>query len=147
LDFNGETQTGEMIVSAGVAADVIDIFEMLYLNRYPIEKIRLIDHYEADDGLSMADNNTSAFNFRFMTNSTKISKHGYGLAIDINPVQNPYISGNAVLPPSGAEYADRTDVRPGMIVKGDECYSIFISRGWEWGGDWNNPKDYQHFEK
>jgi hypothetical protein len=95
----------------------------------------------------MAENNTSAFNFRRITNSTTISKHGYGVAIDINPIQNPYIRGETILPPAGEEYLDRSNIRMGMITKGDICYQAFISRGWKWGGDWSTPKDYQHFEK
>lgn len=147
VNFDGEHRAGEMIVSAGVGAEVLEIFAELYEKKFPIDKIGLIDHYGASDEASMADNNTSAFNYKTINNSAIVSKHGYGLAIDINPVQNPYVSGGTVLPAPGSDYLDRADIRRGMIVKGDDCYNAFISRGWIWGGDWDSPKDYQHFEK
>lgn len=147
INFSGEDCVGHMITAAGIAEEVSDIFEELYEKKYPIFQIRLIDFYNADDNLSMEDNNTSAFNFRYITNSTRISMHGYGVAIDINPVQNPYVINNTVLPASGRRYLDRTNVRQGMIVRGDACYQAFIRRGWTWGGNWNSPRDYQHFEK
>jgi len=147
VNFYGEHCIGNMIVAADLGEEVLEIFQELYENRFPIYKMQLIDFYNADDYLSMEDNNTSAFNFRYITNSTTISKHGYGVAIDINPVQNPYVRGSTILPPTGAEYLIRAEVHPGMIIKGDVCYQAFVSRGWTWGGDWNSLKDYQHFEK
>ncbi|MCL2044498.1 MAG: M15 family metallopeptidase [Treponema sp.] len=147
INFNGESCVGNMIVAAHLGKEVLDIFQELYENRFPIYKMQLIDYYDADDNLSMEDNNTSAFNYRYIANTARISNHGYGIAIDINPVQNPYITNYAILPPAGTGYLDRGYVRKGMIVKGDVCYRAFISRGWTWGGDWSTPKDYQHFEK
>lgn len=145
--FDEQEHMGELIVHSKVAEEVVEIFKELYEAKFPIEKIRLIDEYAANDDLSMEDNNTSAFCFREITGSEKISKHGYGIAIDINPVQNPYIVDNKILPLKGKGYTDREDVRKGMIVQGDACYNAFVSRGWTWGGQWKTVKDYQHFEK
>lgn len=145
--FDGATHTGQMIVSAEMAAEVCDIFRELYDAKFPIEKIRLIDEYEADDNLSMDDNNSSAFCFREIAGTDYLSNHSFGLAIDINTLQNPFVSGETVTPEAGRDYLDRENVRPGMIVKGNVCYEAFVSRGWEWGGEWDTPKDYQHFEK
>ena len=145
--FDEEEHIGEMIINKKVADDVLEIFKELYDAKFPIDKIRLIDEYDADDELSMLDNNTSAFCYREIAGSNgKLSKHGHGIAIDINPVQNPYIKSNIILPESGEAYLDRTNVRKGMIVKGDVCYNAFKQRGWIWGGEWNSLKDYQHFE-
>ncbi|HHV09661.1 MAG TPA: M15 family metallopeptidase [Clostridiales bacterium] len=150
--FDGESHSGEMIVNKAIAADVVDIFKELYEAKYPIERMVLIDEYNADDNASMAANNTSAFCYRVIDNGSKrLSNHSYGLAIDINPLYNPYvrpIDGKTVISPEeGAEYADRTLDNPYYIRKGDICYQAFTSRGFTWGGDWKNPKDYQHFEK
>jgi hypothetical protein len=126
----------------------VEIFKELFEARFPIEKIRLIDEYEANDNKSMADNNTSSFCFREIDGKPgKLSKHSYGVAIDINPVQNPYVYMDKVSPEAGREYLDRSKVTKGMIVKDDVCYKAFINRGWTWGGDWKNEKDYQHFQK
>jgi len=146
--FDDKEHIGEMIVNKELAQEVIEIFKELYEAKYPIEKIKLIDEYNADDSLSMADNNTSAFCFREVTGQKGVfSQHSYGVAIDINPIQNPYVKGDVVLPEEGIEYLDRTNIRKGMITVGDPCYNAFKSRGWTWGGEWNSLKDYQHFEK
>jgi len=145
--FDDKTHIGELIVHKSVEEEIIDIFKELYEVKFPIEKIKLIDDYDGDDNLSMEDNNTSAFNFRVVEGTDKISKHSYGIAIDINPVQNPYIRKDTVSPEQGTEYVDRSNVRKGMIVKDDLTYKAFVSRGWTWGGEWNSVKDYQHFEK
>jgi len=145
--FDDKTHIGELIVHKSVEEEIIDIFKELYEVKVPIEKIKLIDDYDGDDNLSMEDNNTSAFNFRVVEGTDKISKHSYGIAIDINPVQNPYIRKDTVSPKKGTEYVDRSNVRIGMIVKDDLTYKAFVSRGWIWGGEWNSVKDYQHFEK
>ncbi len=144
--FDEKSHIGEIIVNKEVAKDLVEIFQELYEVKYPIEKIRLIDEYDADDNLSMEDNNSSSFCFRPVVGSSKLSKHSYGLAIDINPLQNPYVKGDLILPPNGEEYLDRNNVRIGMILEGDACYEAFVSRGWTWGGHWNSLKDYQHFE-
>ena len=124
------------------------IFKDLFDAKFPIEKICLIDAYKGIDDLSMADNNSSGFNCRMSAgNSKKFSKHSYGVAIDINPLVNPYVKNGTVLPPEGRNYLDRDATVKGMIRKGDDCYTAFIKRGWTWGGAWKHSKDYQHFEK
>jgi len=149
VDFEQRARSGELICHYLVADDLADIFEVLYKAGFPIESIRLIDEYEADDLLSMEANNTSAFNYRTVSGSANLSRHAYGLAVDINPVQNPYIEGGGayVSPDAGRGYLDRGDIRPGMITRGDAVYEAFISRGWTWGGDWKYQIDYQHFQK
>ena len=145
--FDGKSYLGQMVCANEAAEDLCDIFKELYENDFPIEKIRLIDDYDADDNRSMADNNSSAFCYRVIDGTEYLSNHSYGLAVDINPLQNPYVRGDLVQPEAATEYLDRENVRPGMITQGDLCYNAFISRGWSWGGDWTGPIDYQHFEK
>ena len=146
--FDGKPHLGCMIVHKKVAKEVLEIFQELYRAKFPIEKMKLIDDYGADDDRSMAANNSSAFCVRPLTGEKHgFSRHSYGLAIDINPLQNPYVKGKTVSPPAGKDYLDRTKSRQGMIVKGDVCYNAFVSRGWQWGGEWESLKDYQHFEK
>jgi len=145
--FDGKRHEGELIVHAQIAQEVIDIFKELYDAEYPIEKIILVDEYEGDDNLSMTDNNSSAFNYRLIAGSNKLSNHAMGLAIDINPLQNPYVKGNLVSPEGGIDYIDRSVYQMGMILENDPCYQAFTSRGWTWGGSWKSIKDYQHFEK
>lgn len=151
IDFDWNVREGELIVNEKVAKEVVDIFRELYNHKYPIEKIRLVDDYQADDEASMEDNNTSAFNYRVIDGTDMISDHGYGVAIDINPRYNPYVRNGFgdrdVLPVNGAEYADRSKKFDHKIEKGDVCYQAFISRGWKWGGEWEDPVDYQHFYK
>jgi len=146
--FDDKTHIGELIVYSLLAEEVTEIFRELYAAKFPIEKIRLIDEYEADDNLSMADNNSSAFCFRNVDGKQgSLSNHSYGVAIDINPIQNPYIRGDKVSPAEATEYINRKNVKKGMIIKNDPCYEAFIKRGWTWGGEWKTLKDYQHFEK
>lgn len=145
--FDDKPHIGEIIVNKSVAEDIKDIFKELFYLKYPIDKIKLIDEYNAIDEASMNDNNTSSFCFRPQSNSTKLSVHSYGLAIDINPLQNPYVKGNVIQPAAAKEYTDRSIIKKGMILKDDPCYKAFTSRGWTWGGEWNGMKDYQHFEK
>lgn len=150
-DFNGDTQTGEIICNQAIAQDLVEIFYELYCNHYQIDKIRLVDEYDADDDLSCADNNTSCFNFRKVYGSDNLSKHALGLAIDINPFQNPYITypdGVERISPDGSEpYADRDSGLAHMITEEDLCYQLFIAHGFSWGGNWKTLKDYQHFQK
>lgn len=149
--FDGETHVGEMIVNKNIADDVISIFKELYEAEYPIERMELVDEYNADDNASMLANNSSAFNFRYIDGTTTYSNHGKGLAIDINPLYNPYVrmknGVREVLPVSGEKYADRSIDNKYYIKKNDICYNIFTKYGFTWGGDWKNSKDYQHFEK
>lgn len=150
-DFQAQVQEGELICNQSIAQDLVDIFYVLYENQYPIEKIRLIDEYEADDEASMADNNTSCFNYRTVPGRTKLSNHSYGCAIDINPLYNPYVrtsGGKELISPDNAvPYADRSADFPYKIDRNDLCYKIFTEHGFDWGGAWNSSKDYQHFEK
>lgn len=149
--FDEKTHLGELIVNKAIAQDVIDIFKELYEIKYPIEKMVLVDEYDADDNKSMADNNTSAFNFRVIDGTKTISQHSYGLAIDINPLYNPYVrelnKKTVITPENGEKYADRSLDCEYYIRKNDPCYKAFISRGFTWGGEWKNSKDYQHFQK
>ena len=152
IGFDGRMHVGELIVNAQIAADVLDIFKELYRIKYPIEKLRLVDEYDADDEKSMEDNNSSAFCYRTVAESTSLSVHAYGLAVDINPLYNPYHytrdDGSMFLQPDGSgAYLDRDQDVPYMIKQGDDCYRIFTSHGFIWGGEWNTKKDYQHFEK
>lgn len=151
-DAEGNTIVGEMVCAASIATDLQEIFKELYEARYPIEKMRLIDHYGGDDEASMRDNNTSCFNQRPITVGRGISKHSYGLAVDINPKYNPYYkikaSGNVVIKPEGSkDYLQRNAEFPYKILKGDLCYNLFKKHGFRWGGEWVSGKDYQHFEK
>lgn len=149
-DKDGNTHEGEMIVNKHIAEDVLDILRELYENDYPIEKIRLVDEYNADDEASMEDNNSSSFNFRFISHTTRVSKHGLGLAVDINTLFNPYtkvVDGERIIEPvTGEPYLDRDASFDYKIDKGDLCYKLFTEHGFEWGGDWTDRKDYQHFE-
>lgn len=153
-DFNGEVQSGELICNKGIADDLMEIFYELYLNEYQIEKIRLVDEYQADDTASITDNNTSCFNYRVVDGTTSLSKHALGCAIDINPFYNPYVvfnkdgSGETYISPPGSEiYVDRSKDFPYKIDETDLCYKLFKEHGFTWGGNWNSCKDYQHFQK
>lgn len=151
IGFDENSHQGELIVNVQVADDITAIFKELYDANYQIEKIRLVDDYDADDEASMDANNTSAFNFRQIDNQNAISDHSYGIAVDINPLYNPYVrtglGDRDVLPVKGIVYANREIDFEHKISSGDICYNAFINRGWKWGGDWNYPKDYQHFYK
>ena len=152
-NVDGKTQLGELICHASIAQDLLDIFRELYLNEYKIERITLVDDYDADDEKSMAANNTSCFNYRPIAGSTKLSKHSQGLAIDVNPLYNPCLNTRTgkVQPSAGRAYANRRSgsrqTKVPLIDKSDLCYLLFIQHGFRWGGNWNTTKDYQHFEK
>ena len=145
--FDEKSHVGEMVVNRKLANDVLDIFKEVYEKKYPIEKMKLIDEYGANDEKSMADNNTSAFCYRVVANTNTLSNHSKGASIDINPLYNPYISGKIISPTNAKKYTDRSINEKGVIKKGDELYNAFIKRGWTWGGEWKSKKDYQHFEK
>lgn len=150
-DADGQSIVGELVVNKSIAEDVLEIFRLLYEASYPIEKIRLIDLYNADDNASMEADNSSAFNFRKASGQTRLSAHSKGLAIDINPLYNPYCKvkddGSVTIKPeSGRPYADRSRSFNYKIEKGDVCYTLFKEHGFAWGGEWSSCKDYQHFE-
>ena len=154
-DKEGNTHQGEMVVHKVIAEDVLEIFEKLYDAEYPIERMVLPDNYLADDETMMRDNNSSSFNFRFISHTNKISKHGLGMAVDINTLYNPYhktvtnddgSQEEVIEPATGEVYLDRTKDFDYKIEKGDLCYTLFTEKGFEWGGEWTDRKDYQHFE-
>jgi hypothetical protein len=144
--FDGDVHNGRLVVHRKVAAKMLDVMEALYEERYPIRRMVLIDRYGADDHRSMNADNTSAFNCRFVAGQPGTwSQHAYGVAIDVNPIENPYVSGDHVSPPAGKPFADRTRNEPGMIHDGDATVRAFAAEGFEWGGDWSPAQDYQHF--
>lgn len=147
----GSAYIGEMVAAADLAEDLLDIFRQLYEAGYPIERMQLIDDYDASDQASMEANNTTCFNFRQIAGSTKLSNHSLGRAVDINPLYNPYVkktaNGTIYDPPVAEAYADRDKDFPYKIDHDDLCYQLFTAHGFTWGGDWNSVKDYQHFEK
>ena len=151
-DFDGKAVEGELICNEAIAQDLIEIFYELYRNEYQLERVLLIDEYDGDDTASMEDNNTSCFNYRVVSGTSHLSKHALGLAIDVNPFYNPYVTynkdGSKNVSPAAAEfYADRSASFPYKIDENDLCYKLFIQHGFTWGGNWNNSKDYQHFQK
>lgn len=144
-DMAGDAVTGELVVHADVADGVVRVFAELFAARYPVASMRLVDDFGGSDDASMAADNTSAFNCRAITGGTGWSEHAYGRAIDVNPVENPYVVvGGHVAPPAGKAFADRHQA-PGVITAGDVVVRAFGGEGWRWGGSWTNPIDYQHF--
>lgn len=150
-DFDGNRRMGKMVCHADVAEEVAEIFKELYMARYPIHSIRLIEDFGGDDDSSMKANNSSCFNTRGIGGGEKPSMHSYGRAIDINPLYNPLVKvreGKTIVQPSqSVDYAARDSVFKGKIDREDLCYKLFTARGWKWGGAWKSVKDYQHFEK
>ncbi|MGJ0560734.1 M15 family metallopeptidase [Methylocystis sp.] len=148
LDFNGNAQTGSLIVAKSVAKAVAAAFEEIYDSRkFRIYRMSLIDEFGGDDARSMAANNTSAFNCR-TTDRGAMSRHAYGMAVDINPVQNPYREGNLTEPEAGRAYDEPSERRSdivGIIVDGGVVTRAFARQGWRWGGHWKRSIDYQHF--
>ena len=151
-DFDGNPAEGELICNQYIARDLVEIFYELYRNEYQLERVLLIDEYDGDDDASMDENNTSCFNYRVVEGTETLSKHAFGLAIDVNPFYNPYITYNKdgsrnIFPADAEEYADRSAAFPYKIDENDLCYKLFTEHGFIWGGNWNNSKDYQHFQK
>ena len=151
-DGHGHVRIGEMVANRAIAADLIDIFRQLYLARYPIERMELIDRYDGDDQRSMAANNTSCFNYRRVAGSKKLSRHAFGMAVDLNPLYNPFVrtcgGKQTVEPANGRPYADRSrSDNPYRITTSDLAYRLFRAHGFKWGGSWRTSKDYQHFQK
>jgi D-alanyl-D-alanine carboxypeptidase len=145
VGFNGQAHHGLLIVHRRWADEMVSVFRRIYRAGFPIRRMRPVDRYGGDDRRSMRHDNTSAFNCRYVAGTTTWSQHAYGRAIDIDPVENPYVVGSHVSPKRGEAYADRTEVRAGMIVKRDVVWRAFRRIGWGWGGSWRFAKDYQHF--
>ena len=143
--FDGAERQGELVVSGSAAPALSRAFGQLFAARFPIRQMRVVDDFGGDDERSMLADNTSAFNCRQVPGSTEWSQHAYGLAVDINPFENPEVRGDAVDPPAAAAWADRTRTSPGMISHGGAVWQAFDEIGWSWGGDWRSLKDYQHF--
>ncbi len=141
LSFGGVLEHGQLVVHRELARDVKEIFTLLWEHKFPIEKVVPIVRYNWDDNSSMADNNTSAFNYRVIAGTERLSNHSFGRAIDVNPLLNPYTGRDGKVVPLGARYEPNT---PGTITQ--DIANIFLKRGWQWGGNWEF-KDWQHFEK
>ena len=151
LDFQNQEKTGQMIVVKSVSRAVTAAFQEIFDSReFRIERMELVDKYGGNDDELMRANNTSAFNCRYVGGTHTLSSHGRGWAVDINPIQNPWVKGNNVAPPEGAEYAKPNDRKadiPGLIVADSVVTRAFAAQDWKWGGDWTTKKDYQHFSK
>ena len=145
VGFDGDAHHGRLIVHRRWAEEMVSVFRKIYRAGFPIRRVRPVDAYGGDDRTSMRHDNTSAFNCRFVAGTTTWSQHAYGRAVDIDPVENPYVDGSQVSPRRGRRYADRSDVRPGMISKRDVVWRAFHRIGWGWGGAWRSAQDYQHF--
>jgi len=143
--FDGRPHTGEMLVARSAADAVTRVFRSLYDARFPIEEMRVVDAPELDAPPTGDGNNTTAFVCRAAVGQTRWSAHALGLAIDVNPFNNPYIRDDLVLPELASSYVDRSRVRPGMIQPGDAAIRAFAAIGWKWGGEWSTPLDLQHF--
>lgn len=152
VDKDGNVKHGEMVCNKAIAADVVAIFKELYLKKYPIESVRLIDDFDANDEKSMRANNSSSFCYRVVKGSKKLSAHARGMAVDINTLYNPCYrkskSGKVTIQPSTAgKYVNRNASFPYKITRGDLAWRLFTKHGFVWGGGWRTVKDYQHFEK
>ena len=145
LGFDGAAHEGKLVVAARWARPVVRVLRRLYETRFPIRRMRLPEAYGSNDDRMDSHDDSSGFNCRLASGSTTWSEHAYGRAIDINPVENPYIAGSHVGPPAGRRYVDRSQHKPGMIHAGDRVVRAFRAIGWHWGGYWRYPIDYQHF--
>jgi len=143
--FDGASHTGELVVHTDVAADVVEVFRRIFDADFPIEEMRLVTDADLAASPTGDGNNTAAFVCRVVRGGTRFSAHASGLAIDVNPFQNPYTSDDIVLPELASAYVDRSYVRPGMVFDGDVVVHAFEAIGWEWGGRWSDPSDTMHF--
>lgn len=144
--FDGRDHTGELVVAKEAAEAVLWALERIHAARYPIERMERIERYDGDDRRSMAANNSSGFNFRTVDGEERLSRHARGLAVDLNPVFNPWIRGDRVDPEAGRKYVGRDATHPAIIRRGDPVTRAFDAIGWQWGGDWTSYQDYHHFE-
>jgi D-alanyl-D-alanine carboxypeptidase len=142
---DGKARVGSLVVRDRVARDVVAVFRRLFAARFPIRRLRKVDAYRGSDDASMVADNTSGFNCRLVAGTSHWSQHAYGEAIDVNPVENPYVQGSRVSPPAGRRYLNRLRMRPGMAVEGGVLVRAFAAVGWKWGGRWSGSQDYQHF--
>jgi hypothetical protein len=147
--FDGRAHTGALVVNARVVGDVVRVFRRLYSVRFPVRRLRPIDAYHGVDERSLAADNTAAFNCRYVIGPgpKRWSVHAFGLAIDVDPVENPYLESGRVHPRAGRAYLNRSRIRPGMAYRGGVLVNAFASVGWQWGGRWTGSPDYQHFSK
>ena len=145
VGFRGRASRGAIVVHNSVARDVVSVFRRLYRARFPVRRMQPIERYGGDDFASIEADNTSAFNCRPATGSSRWSEHAYGRAIDINPLENPYVSGGRTSHRGSVRYLDRSRERRGMAVEGGALVRAFDAVGWGWGGRWSSVKDYQHF--
>ncbi len=146
--YDDKVHSGELIVAKEVAPEVLAVFKELFAAKFPVEQMKLVDEFGADDDKSMEANNTTAFNCRpIYGKSSGFSRHSYGQAIDINPKTNPYVTKKMVAPKGGEAFVDRTKAYLGGITADGLITKAFASRGWDWGGSWKSYQDYQHFEK
>jgi hypothetical protein len=144
--FDKRPHQGQLVVHAKAAKDIVKAFKRIYQARYPIRRMELVDKYKGSDFDSIEANNTSAFNCRNATGSSTWSQHAYGLAVDINPCENPYVTASgSVAHKRCVKFRDRDRTDPGMIHRGDKVYRAFAAIGWGWGGLWSGTRDYQHF--
>ena len=144
-DFRGRPRVGVLVVHAAEIPKVISVFRRLYAARFPVRRMLGVERSRGSDDASMAADNTSGFNCRLVGGTNRWSEHAYGRAIDVNPVENPYVHGGLVEPPAGRAYLDRSRRRPGMAMQTGVLVRAFASVGWHWGGLWRSSKDYQHF--
>ncbi len=143
--FDQKAHTGDLLLNAAIAEDIVGVFERLFNARFPIEEMRIIRMDELDAPPTGDSNVTSVFECREATGGTSWSQHAYGLAIDINPFHNPYLKKDVVLPELATAYVDRSNFRPGMIAPDDVVVQAFADIGWPWGGYWRSLKDWMHF--
>ena len=143
--FDDQAHTGELVVHAAIAEEVVEVFQALFDAQFPIEEMRLVTTTDLQAAPTGDGNNTAAYVCRTARGSTRYSEHAYGLAVDVNPFQNPYVRGETVLPELATSYTDRTVGRPGMLVEGSPAVTAFTRRGWEWGGAWQSVRDPMHF--
>jgi hypothetical protein len=145
--FDDSAHDGDLVVATDVTDEVIEVFHRLFDERFPIHSMTPVDVFGGSDPDSMAADNTSAFNCRSAVSDgpPQWSEHAFGRAVDVNPVENPYVFEGTPQPTQGASFLDRSDVRPGMAVDGGVLVTAFQSVGWQWGGAWGASPDYQHF--
>lgn len=151
IGFDGARKTGQLIVAKDQGDRIAKVFDqILAAGTFRIERMDLVDKFDGNDDASMAANNTSAFNCRFVGGTTTLSAHALGIAIDINPIQNPFVKGSSTFPPAGKAFNESHERKSsviGIILAGDAVTAAFKAQGWKWGGDWTGKKDWQHFSE